>query len=157
MTLPAEIPSGSNYFEVQIDFEEQDKSGFTIAITNSDSLITVGISDEFGNAGIPVTLETGIYSVTASKYQFIPVTYELSVVDEDIVRLDDYTCSDIFPGEVVNISASIQNSGSVQANNLEFEISTEDDFIEILSGLNTLGSLNAGDFTSCDFEVELDP
>nr|MDA3814549.1 C25 family cysteine peptidase [Candidatus Cloacimonadota bacterium] len=157
MIYQEEIPSGSNYIEIQIDFEEEDKSGFTLAITNADSLIAVGISDEFGISSIPLHLEAGTYSVTASKYQFIPITSELTVVDEDIVRLDDYTCSDIFPGEVANISASIQNSGSVQANDLEFEISTDEDFIEIVSGLNTLGSLNAGEFTSCDFELELDP
>ncbi|MDP8202469.1 MAG: C25 family cysteine peptidase [Candidatus Tenebribacter burtonii] len=156
MTLPNEIPSGSNYFEVQIDLEEEDKSGFTVAITNADSLITVGISDELGIAGIFVTLETGLYSVTASKYQFIPVTTELTVVDEDIVRLDEYTCSDIVSGGTVNISTSIQNSSNIMVNNLEFEISSGDEFITIISGLNTLNSLAVGEFTTCNFEVKLD-
>ncbi len=156
MTLPNEIPSGSNYIEVQIESDTDDKSGFTIAVTNSDSLITTGISDEFGIAGIPIELEAGIYSVTASRYQFIPVTCELTVIDENIVRLDDYICSNILAGEVVNIFASIQNSGNLQANDLEFEITTEDDLIEIIIGSSNLNSLNAGEFTTCDFEVELD-
>lgn len=152
-----EIPSGSNFIEVQIDFEqEEDKSGFTIAITNSDSLITIGITNELGIASIPILLEAGIYEITASKYQFIPITTDLTIVDEDIVRLDEYTCSDIVPGETVIITASIQNSGSMMASDLEFELSSEDDFITIISGSNSLTSLAAGEFTTCDFEIELD-
>jgi len=129
-----EISSGSNYLEVQIELEESDKSNFTIAVTNSDSLITTVVSDESGTVSIPLMLEVGNYEITASKYQFIPVTYQLSVVDEDIVRLDGYTCSEVVPGTIVNISTTIQNSGSIQANDLEFEISTEEDNIIIVNG-----------------------
>jgi len=156
MTFQEEISSGSNFIEVQIDIGEREKSGFTIAITNSDSLVTIGISNELGIANIPIELVAGTYEITASKYQLIPVTTELTVVDEDIVRLDEYTCSDIVSGEIVNISTTIQNSSNIMANNLEFEISSGDEFITIMSGLNTLTSLAVGEFTTCNFEVELD-
>ncbi len=156
ITFQEEIPAGSNFIEVQIELDTENKAGFTIAITNSDSLITTGISDEFGIVSIPFSLEAGIYEITASKYMFIPVTNTLSVIDEDIVRLDEYSCSDIISGETVIITASIQNYGSMQANDLEFEISTDDDFITILTGLNSLSTLDVGNFTTCDFEIELD-
>ncbi|MCD6176574.1 MAG: T9SS type A sorting domain-containing protein [Candidatus Cloacimonetes bacterium] len=156
MTFQEEISSGSNFIEVQIDIGEREKSGFTIAITNSDSLVTIGISNELGIANIPIELVAGTYEITASKYQLIPVTTELTVVDEDIVRLDEYTCSDIVSGEIVNISTTIQNSSNIMANNLEFEISSGDEFITIISGLNTLTSLAVGEFTTCNFEIELD-
>ena len=156
MLFQEEIPSGSNFIDVQIELDDPDRSGFTIAITNSDSLITTGISDELGIVSIPITLEADTYEITASKYQYIPVTSNLTVIDEDIVRLDEYTCSDIISGNAVIITTSIQNYGSMQASDLEFEISTEDDFITIITGLNTLATLDANEFTTCDFEIELD-
>lgn len=156
MTFQEEIPAGSNFIEVQVELDTENKAGFTVAITNSDSLITTGISDELGIVSIPFSLEAGTYEITASKYMFIPVTNTLTVIDEDIVRLDEYSCSDIISGETVIITTSIQNYGSMQANDLEFEISTDDDFITIITGLNSLSTLDAGNFTTCDFEIELD-
>ena len=156
MNVEEEISSGSNYLEVQVDFDAADKSGFTIAITNSDSLVTTGITDEQGFAYIPIELDAGTYEVTSSNYQFVPVTTEIQVIDEDIVMLEEYTCSDIIPGSIVSISANILNSGSLSASDLILEITTEDEFITIINGSNSLSSLAAGEQTVCDFEIELD-
>jgi hypothetical protein len=154
--IPDEIPSGSNFLEIQIELNDEDRSGFTIAITNSDSLITTGITDVSGIAAIPIDLTAGAYEVTASKYLFIPVTYVLSVVEAEIVRVDEYSCSGIIPGEAVSIIVSIHNSSNTQANNLEIELSTEEDFIEIVTGSSAIASLDANEYTTCNFEIELD-
>ncbi|MCK4695230.1 MAG: hypothetical protein KAT74_05690, partial [Candidatus Cloacimonetes bacterium] len=76
-----QLPFGSNYVEIQIEIEDTNKSDFTIAITNEDSLVAVGITDESGCVCIPCELGFGDYSVTASKYGYIPKTEELSVIE----------------------------------------------------------------------------
>jgi len=151
-----EIASGSNYIEVEIELNEDDRSEFIIAITNPDSLITTGITNDQGFAYIPIELNAGTYEITASKYQFVPVISELLVIEQDIVMLDEYTCSEVIPGATISISANILNSGSQPANDLEFEISTDDEFITIVNGSSTLSTLAAGGFTNCEFEIELD-
>ncbi|MCF7858647.1 MAG: T9SS type A sorting domain-containing protein [Candidatus Cloacimonetes bacterium] len=156
MTFPDEIPANSNHLSIQIESSELDKSSYTVAVTNSDSLITIGTTTASGNAIIPINLEAGIYEITASKYMFVPVTYEMNVVDSAIVTLEDYNYSDTAPGQIVTITATVRNLASEQVNELQLELISENDLITIISGDNFLSSLPAGETFTCDFEIELD-
>ena len=62
----------------------------------------------------------------------------------------------IDPGETVQISAVIQNSGSSGAYDVEAAISSPDNFISILTGLQNGGNLADGQITELSFTVSAD-
>lgn len=157
VAVETEIPSNYNYIEAQAIIDEDDASGFTFAITNSDSLITVGYSNELGYAYIPIELNAGTYAITASKYGFIPVTTEFEVIDQDIIFLDSYTITDVIPNVPIMITADIANSTSSAASDIQVEIYSENEYVNILSGLSSISTLSAGASQQCEFEIELDP
>lgn len=157
ISVDDEIPSYSNYIEIQILLIDEDRSGFSVAVTNSDSLIATGNSNEEGFVNIPIDLEAGTYEVTASKYGFVPVTAEIQVINQDMVVLTDYTCPEIIPDETLTITADIFNSSNSTANDIQIQINAEDDFITIVSGTYSLAELAAGENAICNFEIEIDP
>lgn len=157
VAIDTEILSNANYLEAQVLYSEEHRSGFTFAITNSDSLINIGVTDELGYAYIPIGLNAGTYEITASKYGFIPITTEIEVIDQDIVMLDDYTTTAIIPNVPIIITADILNSTVETANDLQIEIYSENDFITILTGSYSTPELTAGDNILSEFEIELDP
>lgn len=59
------------------------------------------------------------------------------------------------PGETVDLTLTISNTGSSDAYNVEGQLSSISDFITMNSGLQSFGDLNAGEFTSATFNVTI--
>ncbi|MBC8415793.1 MAG: hypothetical protein H8E11_05125, partial [Candidatus Cloacimonetes bacterium] len=151
-----QLPFGSNYVELQIEIEDTNKSYFTIAITNEDSLIAVGITDESGSVSIPCELDFGSYSVTASKYGYIPQTEEFSVIEGIYLGLLDYDLSeDPVSGNILSIELTLKNFGTVSAENVTINLDTEEDRIEVKSSEITTDEIPAGELFICDFQIQI--
>jgi len=96
--------------------------------------IATGITNELGTVNIPVTMESGSYNVTASKYGYIPQTIDLHVetaeilVVEDIVYLDD-----VISGSTVDLSLFIRNLGLADATDITITLISPSDIITVLS------------------------
>ncbi len=151
------LNSNMNYIEIEMIEPISDMEGFTIAITNQDSLTTTGVTDEDGKVNIPIQLQEGSYSVTASKYGFIPEIHDLTVTSNDIVGLADYNCSDVNSGEIVTINTNVQNFGVSTANNVNMTLSSNSDLVQILDGSTTLETLEPEELCTYDFQIQLDP
>ena len=147
---------GMNYVSAQISIEEDEKDGFIIAITNSDSLIITGITDESGNVNIPCELDFGSYSVTASKYGYIPQTVEFSVIEGNYMGLLNYDLlEEPFSGDSISIELTLKNFGTVSAENVTINLDTEENRIEVISSEITTGEIPAGELFICDFQIQV--
>ncbi|MCK4694850.1 MAG: hypothetical protein KAT74_03765, partial [Candidatus Cloacimonetes bacterium] len=147
---------GMNYVSAHINTEEGEKDGFIIAITNSDSLITTGITDGSGNVNIPCDLDFGSYSVTASKYGYIPQTEEFSIIEGNYLGLLDYNLSeDPISGDSLNIELTLKNFGTLSAENVTINLDTEEDRIEVISSEITTDEIPVGELFICDFQVQV--
>ncbi len=147
---------GMNYVSAHINTEEGEKDGFIIAITNSDSLITTGITDGSGNVNIPCDLDFGSYSVTASKYGYIPQTEEFSIIEGNYLGLLDYNLSeDPISGDSLNIELTLKNFGTLLAENVTINLDTEEDRIEVISPEITTDEISADELFICDFQIQI--
>ena len=151
-----EILQGMNYLVVEVITDEPDKSDFTIAITDEDSLITTGVTDESGKANIPINLPIGNYSVTASKYGFIPKTDTLTVIDGNIISVFDYSfLEDITSGELVKLEVILKNLGNSTATNVQIELLPDDNYIQVIADSASVDSISADDTHSCEFQFQI--
>jgi len=156
MNFTDEMIDGENFVNVDISISEPDKSGFIIAVTNSDSLITVGFTDENGEVNIPLDLTIGDYEITASKYGYIPETDILSVVDGNIVSLYNYTFMDsIISGEIVDLEVIIKNLGEFTTTNIHAVLTSNSNYLQIISGNVNIELLGAGDSEICEFQFQI--
>ncbi len=147
---------GDNFLNVTISSDMEDKAGFVIAVTNDDSLVARGITDTFGAVDIPLSLEVGEYSITASKYGYIPQTEDLIVETGDIVCIDNFSfLNEPHSGSLVDLEISMKNTAEIDAENIELELVSNDEFIEIISGTSFITEMfpDALETTQFQFQV----
>ncbi|MCD4796595.1 MAG: hypothetical protein K8R49_05440, partial [Candidatus Cloacimonetes bacterium] len=150
-----EFVQGMNFIDVEVLTSEPDKSGFTIAITNSDSLVAVGYTEETGHSVIISDLQAGSYSITASKYGFIPITEDLTVTEENIVSLFDYTIDDAIVGATLEVESTFKNLGDIEATDIQIELISEDEDIQVVSGNASISSLSVGQTFTCCLQIQI--
>ncbi len=156
MDFETEINTGYNYLHVQIDNTIEDPEDFTIAITNADSLIAVGISDENGMIDIPIDLPVGTYTVTSSKYGCIPQEVNLDVIEENTISLNSFALDETIAGETIDLEITIQNIGNITATDVQISLESDEDFITIISGPVNIVQLEAGEIHNGYFQFEID-
>ncbi|MFC1898469.1 C25 family cysteine peptidase [Candidatus Cloacimonadota bacterium] len=142
-----EINSAANYLSIDINNPIFNGADFIVAITNDDSLITTGYTDISGIANIPISLPTGTYSITASKYGYIPQTETFDVIDQSIVAVEDFNMDEQISGNEINLLINIKNYGDQTADNIEVNLSTEDTTLEIITGYASIGNLTPGELS----------
>ncbi|MCK4655175.1 MAG: hypothetical protein KAU01_12105, partial [Candidatus Cloacimonetes bacterium] len=157
IVFESEFIAGLNCLEVEIVEPFIDKSGFTIAITNSDSLVVCGLTDETGSVVIPVDLQPGDYCVTSSKYGFIPKTEDLTVIEANIVALLDYCLEETISGQTIDFEATFKNLGNQTAEDIEIELVSNDNYIQILSGSASTSTLAPEEVFTGNFQLEINP
>ncbi|MCF7792443.1 MAG: T9SS type A sorting domain-containing protein [Candidatus Cloacimonetes bacterium] len=152
---PAEINTFDNFIPVTITSPMLGSSDFTIAITNADSLVAKGFSDETGSVNIPLeSLPEGTYETTASKYGFIPEVSSFNIVQQDIVTVTNIICNDPNAGELVDFTFSIENPTANQED-VSLEFSSENDFVEVYNpGYNF--QISAGGTENVNAQFSLD-
>ena len=147
---------GMNYISAQVSCEDNDLSGFTIAVTSQNNLLATGITNELGTVNIPVTMESGSYNVTASKYGYIPQTIDLHVetaeilVVEDIVYLDD-----VISGSTVDLSLFIRNLGLTDATAITITLISPSDIITVLSESEYIPVMSANEQIQSTFTIDI--
>lgn len=156
MQYDEQIPYSDNFIEVQIINSEDDFSDFTIAITNEDSLITKGITDESGSVLIPIELAAGNYEVTASKYGFIPLTSELEVINEAELILNEYSFTEsLISGNITILEFSLENLSSSNLNNVVITPICSNENILFVNEPISEETINAGAVFSAEFDLEI--
>jgi hypothetical protein len=156
MDFETEINTGYNYLHVQIDNTIEDPEDFTIAITNADSLISVGISDENGMVDIPISLPVGAYKVTSSKYGCIPQETDLDVIEENTICLNSFTLDETIAGETIDLEITIQNIGNITATDVQISLESDEDFLTVTSGPVNIIQLEADEIYNGYFQFEID-
>lgn len=159
-----------------------DAEGVTVTLSSSDPCIVITDSSEFAG-NIPgneiITLNNAFdISVADTIPDNRNVFFHVKSDDGDsvwfseffitahapVLEFSGFTIHDvdgnnngrIDPGETVQISAVIQNSGSSGAYDVEAAISSPDNFISILTGLQNGGNLADGQITELSFTVSAD-
>ena len=151
------INSSQNFLAVRIDIQESEKNGFTIAVTNDDSLFACGFTDEFGEANIPLSLSAGTYEITASKQGYIPKTENLTVTGNGELTLINYQFSPAaIAGESSSLQITLKNIGNDDLENIGVSLSSEDALISVLSSTVNINSIPAGTTENCTFEVKIE-
>ena len=153
--FPSVVTSADNYINVFITSPTQDPADFIFAITNEDSLIAREITDVGGSTNIPLNLPVGIYSITASKYGFIPKTETFEVLEANNVAVTEFTIDNPIPGNIINIETTIENFNSIVAENIILSLNTESELVEMINSSATIASLPPGQIESCSFQIQL--
>ena len=156
MDFETEINTGYNYLHVQIDNTIEDPEDFTIAITNADSLIAVGITDENGMVDIPINLPVGAYKVTSSKYGCIPQEVDLDVIEENTICLNSFILDETIAGETIDLEITIQNTGDITATDIQISLESYEDFLTVTSGPVNIIQLEAGEIYNGYFQFEIE-
>ena len=153
----AEINSAANYLSINISDPIIDGLDFIIAITNEDSLITTGLTNAGGIANIPIDLPTGTYSITASKYGYIPQTETFQVIDQNIVALDSFNLDEPISGSEITLLLNIKNFGEQTAADIEINLNTDNPDLQITSGSASVASLAPEETSICIFSFNISP
>ena len=151
-----EIPFSDNFIEVQIDITEDNLSGFTIAITNEDSLVATGITDANGIAIIPIDLSVDNYDITASKYCYVPITNDLEVTSNANLILNVFSFSDdLVSGNESFLEFAIENIGSSDIENITISPVCNNENITFTSTPIIIDLLEVGNDHSGQFDIQV--
>jgi len=113
-------------------------------------------TDATGHVNIPVQLMSGNYNITASKYGFIPKTIELSVDSSDILGVQDYSFSDLaISGSIVDLDMEIYNYSHSDVDNIQVNLVSQMDEIEVISDAVSFSSLAANESFSAQFQFQI--
>ena len=156
MDFETEINTGYNYLHVHIDNTIEDPEDFMIAITNADSLIAVGITDENGMVDIPINLPVGAYKVTSSKYGCIPQEVDLDVIEENTICLNSFILDETIAGETIDLEITIQNTGDITATDVQISLESYEDFLTVTSGTVNIIQLEADEIYNGYFQFEIE-
>jgi len=152
----AEYVEGMNYVTAEISCEDPDLEGFTIAITSHNQQMARGITDETGKVNIPVVLNSGSYHVTVSKYGYLPQTIDLTVNSADVLGLQNFTYSDDpVSGTTIDLDLEIYNFSHITANDIQVELSPENENIEVLSQPVSASNLAANEILNAQFQIKV--
>ncbi len=117
-----------------IDCNSPEKSGFLVSITNDDSLIAIGYSDENGDVEISESLTSGNYTATVSKKGYRPQSIDF-VVSNQLFELTQYQIEPDFLSNGVDFSidAVIKNVSGNEIENISLSAVSESELVSITS------------------------
>ena len=127
------ISSNQNYVDIEVAVND-DISGFMVALTKDDSLITKGFTDANGNIIFNRNFIPGIYEITASKYGYLPETHVLTVYSNESLELTEVTYIDEpISGNTCEYEFNIFNPTSYNAEEVSALINSIDEEINIIT------------------------
>ena len=155
ITMATMLPEGQNYLEVNVTSEDNDVEGFRIAITSDGELLAVGRTNQNGNAYIPAVMEIGEYTVTASRYGYIPDDEEVTVTMGENVGISDYSASSVpIAGETFELDVMVHNYSNFGAAAIEVQLSNYDDHFDLIDDMMTIDVLVSGAEQMVTFVIE---
>jgi len=156
--LPTTFPSGTQGFRFEVtDEEENNIAGAWVTISKADgSYVSKAVSDALGVAFLPFDhQQTGSFIFAISKPGFHVKRTSANITGNNSITVINNEISDPAPGgnnsqtinpaETINLSITVKNFTSSDATNLSVTISTESEFVTLLTDpIVTLGSIGAG-------------
>ena len=134
------VPIGLNYFTVSAD------PGSYVGITKDGVLCGAGMIGESGSADIAIQPITsgGDVTICVTHPQRIPYlnTIPAAALDGAYLAFDNVQCEQpLVTGAYVAPTVSVKNVGIQTANNINVELSTESDYIELINTTATIPSI----------------
>ncbi len=155
------VALGTNYLEVSVE----DDSGLPVAgawvtaLMGDEEIFATDYTDDEGLVVLPIDAQDGgTVKLTVTKHNFKPHLGEFTVSEyEQFVNVETYEIIDdntggttgngdgiVNPGETVDIRATLQNFGSMSATNVNAELTSSSDDVEILASIVDYGTISAG-------------
>ena len=151
--LPEEISIGANYLEIYLpEFD----GGIATAI-KEEEFIEIKIIEN-GYALLNLNSQTeGEIQVTLTKPNYHPIIETVNVISENIdVGLFDYeTSSMVAPDEIIQLSLTLKNFGSQTANSVTAELSSDNQYVNILSSTANFGNIEPNATSTQNYELEI--
>ena len=134
------LPIGMDFFTVNAD------PGSYVAITKEGVLHGAGMIDESGSIDLPIVpiISGGDVTVCVTHPQRIPYvnTIPAAAMDGAYIAFNDVQCDQpLVTGAFVTPKVSLKNVGVQTANNINVELSTESEYIELASTTATVPSI----------------
>ncbi|MCF7912259.1 MAG: hypothetical protein K9M99_07010 [Candidatus Cloacimonetes bacterium] len=157
LELDTEIPIGQNYLEITISSDDDQVEGFRIAVTSDDGLLATDITNNNGNAYIPVEMPLGEYTVTASRYGYIPATEDIEVLAADVLGITEYS-TNITPaaGNSFELELMLHNYAGSSAYGITIELLNYDGVFFLPVSSANLDLLAGDDETALTFTINTD-
>ena len=134
------LPIGMDFYTVSAD------PGSYVGITKDGVLYGAGMIGESGTADIPINpiTSSGDVTICVTHPQRIPYvnTIPAAAMEGAYIAFDNVQCEqDLVTGAYVAPTISLKNVGIETANNINVELSTESEYIELLSTNATVPSI----------------
>ena len=134
------LPIGMDYFTVSAD------PGSYVGISKDGTLYGAGMIGESGSADIPITpiLSGGDVTVCVTHPQRIPYTNIIpaAALDGAYIAFNDVQCEQpLVTGAYVAPTVSLKNVGVETADNIDVVLSTDSEYIELLTTTATVPSI----------------
>jgi len=146
---------GSNTYEATVTSAGQPMQNFRCALIFNDEIKGIGFTDASGQAVIAVEdiATAGNATLVVSGYNCLPHEFDVTVAPAGPTYLHyvNYQINDAggnnngLPdcGETVTMDMTLENIGTMPANNVDAELSSADTYITITSGLANFGTIGA--------------
>ncbi|MCK4339606.1 MAG: hypothetical protein KAW87_06440, partial [Candidatus Cloacimonetes bacterium] len=154
-SLPDEVSLGTNYLE--LNFSNLNEG--IVTARKDEEFYNVEVIDN-GYALLYLDSETeGEIEVTITSPNYIPYIDTINVVSEpvDIGFLSYAIEWPAYPGEEAGLEITLQNYGSQTANSVSAELSTNNQFINSISGLGNFGDMNPSETATQYYQIEILP
>jgi hypothetical protein len=155
LSAPDTLFVGANFIPVSVDSADGELSGFTIALTNDDSLHTVSYTDESGEAKLYSQLPSGTYQITASRHQHIPQIKTVEIIQGNLVGVESHDLEeDLAPDEFYEIEITFKNYGEDNAEDITISVYSHDNYLNLIDDEAVISKLRPGETGSAVFSFE---
>lgn len=131
LNCPDQLDANQNYLPVTIE-NVQNAAEFTVSITAADSLIAVAKTNSAGSAYLPVPTEITEFSITTSKYGFIPITKDISRSSAQYLQLVQYSFEQPPQNNSsIQLEFTLKNNNSNAINSININLNSLDNYFQI--------------------------
>jgi len=172
VTHEEQIALGTNYIEVTVmdAYEHPLEGAWVTALMGEDAIFSTDFTDENGMVILPIeNTVTGTVDLTVTIHDHIPYEGSFEIVQSvHSINILEYVIDDdnlgtssgngdglINPGETIELSVGLQNSGSVTAEDISAQISSEQSWINIIDGVESYGNILPGSMTFSDDDFDI--
>jgi len=156
--LANEYLVGSNHLEIILNSDDEDLQDFLISITDSEYLYQTGYTDASGTALIPIQLEEGEYTITASKYGYLPVSILLEVEGSyDLNLLTQEMDPEPVPDQEITLQVAIKNQSQQELSELSAILQEECEYIELETDSILIAYIDPDSVCNLEFDFSTSP
>jgi hypothetical protein len=149
----SQIAANQNFLPISIA-NQQDLGNFSISVTHQDSLINVAKTNTAGLANIPIPTNITDFTVTVSKYGFIPYIKDVSRNSEQYLQFTQHSFTDPPQNSSSNqLNFTIKNNNQTAINSIDIDLSSVDNYFQIDSDPIYVEELQPEEAFSGSFQI----